>query len=119
VRRPRDRRRRHTVGESSPPSRLEGTVITNPGRRLRRAGGAFVAWVTQFSPDVHVQHLISSTHLWPEGGAVVPAAPASRGALVADGAGGFSSPSRQPQVCAGSGGQFRAAQWKAGTNGGA
>jgi hypothetical protein len=56
------------------------------------AGGAFVAWVSNSPHDIHVQHVASDgTHLWPEGGAVVPDLSGTERdvALVSDGVGGI------------------------------
>jgi hypothetical protein len=95
----------------------EPPVVASDG-----AGGAFVAWVTSFPHDVHVQHLDSNgTHLWPEGGAVVPDGSSFERevAMVADGAGGVflsfaTATSLRGQRLDSSG----AAQWKVnGTNG--
>jgi hypothetical protein len=95
----------------------EPPVVASDG-----AGGAFVAWVTSFPRDVHVQHLDSNgTHLWPEGGAVVPDGSSFEGevAMVADRAGGVfvsfaTATSLRGQRLDSSG----AAQWKVnGTNG--
>ena len=65
----------------------ESPAVTSDG-----AGGAFVAWISNSPRDVHVQHIAGDgTHLWPEGGAIVPdgAGTEREAALVADGAGGI------------------------------
>jgi len=95
----------------------EPPVVASDG-----TGGAFVAWVSSFPRDVHVQHLDSNgAHLWPEGGAAVPDGTSSERevAMVADGAGGIflsfaTATSLRAQRLDSSG----AAQWKAnGSNG--
>jgi hypothetical protein len=56
------------------------------------AGGAFVAWISSSPRDVHVLHITSDgTHLWPEGGAVVPDGSGTERetTLVSDEAGGI------------------------------
>jgi hypothetical protein len=55
-------------------------------------GGAFVAWISSSPRDVRVQHIAADgTHLWSEGGAVVPDGSTSEreAALVSDSAGGI------------------------------
>jgi hypothetical protein len=55
-------------------------------------GGVFVAWISNSPRDVHVQHIAADgTHLWPEGGAVVPDGSGTEreAALISDGAGGI------------------------------
>lgn len=82
--------------ESNTVLSASGVTTTKPPKVIADgSGGAFIAWVSSSPSNFHVQHVAANgTHLWGEGGAILPETSGSKtlGAMVSNEAGGLFIP---------------------------